>query len=68
MVDDFYYIGRADHLQNLMANPFSRGVSTPQQYNTYMNGYNSVNNSNEKKLDLRKILKNGLKDKLRKQD
>lgn len=51
-----------------MANPFSRGVSTPQQYNTYMNGYNSVNNSNEKKLDLRKILKNGLKGKLRKQD
>lgn len=41
----FFYCGRGDSLLGLIANPGRYGYSNPQEYNDYMNGYNSVSKS-----------------------
>ncbi len=43
MNEQFYNRGRSDSLRKLPANPCS---STPDQYNHYMNGYNSIQQKN----------------------
>ncbi len=40
--EQYYNLGRADSLRKLPANPMGSGAGTPDQYNHYMNGYNSV--------------------------
>lgn len=42
MASNFYYYGRSDSLIGLIPNPFRYASSKPQDYNDYMNGYNSV--------------------------
>lgn len=42
MVGQFFNTGRSDALAKRMANPSTAGVSKPEEYNEYMNGYNSV--------------------------
>lgn len=44
MEESFYERGRADCLRRLAANPNSAGANNPNQFNSYMNGYNSVDN------------------------
>lgn len=39
---DFYHRGRRDCLARLPANPNSAGAQNPKDFNSYMNGYNSV--------------------------
>lgn len=43
---NFYYLGREDALIGLIPNPFRYASSKPQEYNEYMNGYNSVSKLN----------------------
>ena len=57
MISGFYYRGRADSLARLPANPSSAGAADPQDYNTYMNGYNSVNCNLSPNPDLTKVRK-----------
>jgi hypothetical protein len=42
MAGRFYDKGRQDALTRTIANPITAGAATPQDYNEYMNGYNSV--------------------------
>lgn len=42
MASNFFYYGRADGLSGLVASPFRYSPNSPQDYNEYMNGYNSV--------------------------
>ncbi len=56
LVSNFYYLGRLDSLKKLMPNPMSAGTSSPQEFNDYMNGYNSVINKTSG-IDIRKFLK-----------
>lgn len=42
MGGEFFDYGRQHHISKIPANPSSVGVSTMQEYNEYMNGYNSV--------------------------
>lgn len=65
-MNNFYYIGRSDGLRGFMPNPLSRGTSSTEEYNSYMNGYNSVSSNLGGKIDLREILKKSLEDKLKK--
>jgi len=40
--EQFYEMGRSDCLRRLLANPNSAGAKDPNQFNDYMNGYNSA--------------------------
>jgi hypothetical protein len=58
----FYYCGRSDALSGLIPNPLRYNSSNPQEYNDYMNGYNSVSglkqsNMEEMLEDFKEILK-----------
>lgn len=48
--NQFYNLGRTDHLRKLPANPMGSGAGNHDQYNHYMNGYNSIqqNDSQQK--------------------